>query len=77
LGYAFLKDDMTAKETAIIEHRLRDLDNKLALILAQTTKTNGRVDQLESWKDKVQGALIPVAVLSPVLTGLIISYLSR
>ncbi len=68
---------MTTKEIAIIEHRLQDLDDKLARILEQTTKTNGRVDQLESWRDKVQGALIPVAVLSPVLTGLIITYLNR
>lgn len=68
---------MTAAETAIIEHRLNDLDEKLTRILEQTTKTNGRVSSLEGWRNRVQGALVPIAVLSPVLTGLIVSYLIK
>jgi hypothetical protein len=56
---------------------LSNLDKKLEAILEQTTKTNGRVDNLESWRDRVSGALIPISILSPVFAGLIVSYLSK
>jgi hypothetical protein len=61
----------------LLDERLSNLDKKLEAILEQTTKTNGRVDNLESWRDRVSGALIPISILSPIFAGLIVSYLSK
>jgi hypothetical protein len=71
-----LKDRRTPSNE-LLDERLAHLDSKLGAILEQTTKTNGRVDNLESWRDRVSGALIPISILSPVFAGLIVSYLSR
>lgn len=60
-----------------LDHVTRSVDEKLEKILEQTTLTNGRVNDLESWKDKIQGALIPISIISPVIAGLIVSYLAR
>lgn len=61
----------------LLDERLSNVDKKLGAILEQTTKTNGRVDNLESWRDRVSGALIPISILSPIFAGLIVSYLSK
>jgi hypothetical protein len=61
----------------LLDERLSNLDKKLEAILEQTTKTNGRVDNLESWRDRVSGALIPISILSPIFAGLIVSYISK
>jgi len=61
----------------LLDERLSNVDKKLQAILEQTTKTNGRVDNLESWRDRVSGALIPISILSPIFAGLIVSYLSK
>ena len=61
----------------LLDERLSNVDKKLEAILEQTTKTNGRVDNLESWRDRVSGALIPISILSPIFAGLIVSYLSK
>lgn len=61
----------------LLDERLSNVDKKLEAILEQTTKTNGRVDSLESWRDRVSGALIPISILSPIFAGLIVSYLSK
>jgi hypothetical protein len=68
---------MTGPSNELLEQRLTQVDHKLEAILEQTTKTNGRVDQLEGWRDRVSGALIPISILSPVFAGLIVSYLSK
>ena len=64
--------------------RLAKIDATLEAVLVQTTRTNGtvikhgdQIDELESWRDKMAGALIPISIASPVLAGLIVSYLSR
>lgn len=61
----------------LLDERLSNVDKKLEAILEQTTKTNGRVDSLESWRDRVSGALIPISILSPIFAGLIVSYLAK
>ena len=61
----------------LLDERLSQVDKKLEAILEQTTKTNGRVDDLESWRDRVSGALIPLSILSPIFAGLIVSYHSK
>ena len=35
----------------------KDMYYKIDKILAQVTKTNGRVNKLEAWKDQVMGGL--------------------
>lgn len=68
---------MTTKETDLLEQRLDQVDIKLGEILEQTRLTNGRVDKLESWRDKMTGAWVVVSLVSPVIAGLIVSYLSK
>lgn len=68
---------MTTKETDLLEQRLDQVDVKLGEILEQTRLTNGRVDKLESWRDKMTGAWVVVSLVSPVIAGLIVSYLSK
>lgn len=67
---------MTANETDLLAQRLDQLDIKLGEILEQTKRTNGRVDKLESWRDKMTGAWVVVSLVSPLIAGLIVSYLS-
>lgn len=59
----------------ILEHRLDGLDEKLGEILDQTKITNGRVDRLESWRDKMTGAWLVVTFCSPVIAGLIVGFI--
>lgn len=45
----------------------REINDKLEKILIQTTATNGRVSSIETWKNKVNGALVVIsAVLLPL-----------
>ncbi len=65
--------------------RLAKIEATLEAVLEQTTRTNGtvikhsdQIDELESWRDKLAGALIPISIASPVVVaGLIVSYLSK
>ena len=66
------------------DKRLSKIEATLEAVLEQTTRTNGtvikhsdQIDELESWRDKLAGALIPISILSPIFAGLIVSYLSK
>ena len=66
------------------DQRLAKIEATLDAVLEQTTRTNGtvikhsqQIDELESWRDKLAGALIPISIASPIVAGLIVSYLSK
>ena len=70
--------------TDTTDKRLAKIEATLDAVLEQTTRTNGtvikhsdQIDELESWRDKLAGALIPISIISPIVAGLIVSYLSK
>ena len=66
---------MTISSNELHKQRLDEVDKKLQAILEQTTRTNGRVDRLESWRDKITGAWLVLTFVSPVIAGLIVGTL--
>jgi len=70
--------------TDMTDKRLSKIEATLDAVLEQTTRTNGtvikhseQIDALESWRDKLAGALIPISIISPIVAGLLVSYLSK
>ena len=64
--------------------RLSKIEATLEAVLEQTTRTNGtvikhsdQIDALESWRDKLAGALIPISIISPIVAGLLVSFLAK
>lgn len=55
-----------------LDEKFDGLHEKLDLILAQTTKTNGRVNRLEIWRGFISGGLaIVTIVILPIIFLLI------
>ncbi len=74
---AVLAEKINALKEIVIADRLSS-SLKQTEILNQVTKTNGRVNSLEKWKNVATGAmLILTSVVVPVLVALAINYLSR
>lgn len=54
----------------------KSIDDKLELILKQTTATNGRVRRLENWRWFIVGAMVILGwlVANPHITQLLLSH---
>lgn len=50
-----------------IREKWHDIANDLAAILAQTTKTNGSVADLNRWRERVNGGAIVAGVFTTVI----------
>lgn len=51
------------------------ITSELAEVKVQTTRTNGRVDKLESYRDRLMGALLVLLFVQPVLTALVVDWI--
>jgi type IV secretory pathway component VirB8 len=72
---ALIRQQLEQVEKARTQAR-KDLDQKLDAILEQATKTNGRVDNLESSRDWMKGAIgVLTAIVVPLVIAVVIKYL--
>lgn len=62
---------------ALLAQTVGQMDTKLDTIQAAVLKTNGRVDRLESWRDRMTGAWIVLSFAGPVVTGLVVALASH
>ena len=67
-----MTDSQDQPSTDVLATRLSHINSAVDKILEQTTATNGRVDKLEAWRDRMTGAWLVVTFLSPVVAGLIV-----
>lgn len=74
-----MSDDESTGVVAIalarLEVRLDNIADDTGEIKAQVQKTNGRVTTLEGWRSKVTGALAVLAVLGPIISGVVTALL--
>lgn len=61
---------MDSVEVAVITARLDAIHEDVLEVKEQAKITNGRVTNLERWKDRITGAWMSVSLLGPVITGL-------
>jgi hypothetical protein len=60
-----------ALSLARLEVRLENIAEDTGEIKTQVQKTNGRVTALEGWRSKMTGALAALAVLGPIISGVV------
>lgn len=63
---------MTAKDITVLETRLDAISEKLDRIEAEVKATNGRVRDIEHWRQRAVGALGVAALAIPIVTALVV-----
>lgn len=58
-----------------IDEKFKDIMDGLGRIERQTTKTNGRVDKLEGWRDRILGFCTCITVLLLPIVFMAINYI--
>lgn len=63
---------MTARDISVLETRLDAISEKLDRIEKEVRATNGRVRDIEHWRQRAVGALGVAAFAIPVVTALVV-----
>lgn len=63
---------MTAKDISVLETRLDAISEKLDRIEKEVKATNGRVRDIEHWRQRAVGGLAVAALAIPVVTALVV-----
>jgi hypothetical protein len=61
---------MATPSADVLQERLDQIANTLDQVLEQAKRTNGRVDELEKWRDRLSGAWLILTLVSPIVAGL-------
>ena len=61
---------MATPSADVLQERLDQIANTLDQVLEQAKRTNGRVDDLEKWRDRLSGAWLILTLVSPIVAGL-------
>lgn len=63
-------------ELAVLVEKMQSVDDRTKDILEQTKLTNGRVDKLESWRDRIVGGMFVLSLAVPVVTAFLVDKLT-